>query len=431
VLGLYQQGKLVWTGNVGTGFDEQLLESVHGRLQPLASPRCPFEFIDKEMPKDVTWVRPELVCECRFSNWTLDGRLRAPVFLGLRADIDPAECVREATAAEPTAEGPAAAAPAPRETLLDPTKTEVALTIEGRRLKFTNLNKPYWPKEGILKRDLIEYYDAVAALIVPHLRDRPLSLKRYPDGIEGEFFFQKDATTASFPDWVRTEPVYSEHNRGAIQLVVCDDRATLLFLANLGCIDHNPHMGRVGSLENPDFILIDLDPQDCPYSKIVEAAQLVRRKLDAVGLEGYPKTTGGDGMHIYVPVEPIYLYEQTRAFAEILARLVAAERPDLFTTPRPVAKRERGKVYFDYAQNASGKTISAPYVVRAYAGAPVATPLHWREVTASLSPLHFHMRNAVARFTRVGDLFAPVLNRAQRLEEALLKVEPLVRGQVK
>jgi bifunctional non-homologous end joining protein LigD len=168
--------------------------------------------------------------------------------------------------------------------------------------------------------------------------------------------------------------------------------------------------------------LIDLDPVECSYEKIVEAALLVRSKLDLAGLEGYPKTTGGDGLHIYVPLEPRYSYEQVRSFAELLAALAVADRPDLFTTPRAVSKREKGRVYFDWAQIAEGKTISAPYVLRAYPGAPVATPLAWREVTPRLNPDQFTIHNAIARFDRVGDLFEPVLTNHQKLETALEKL---------
>jgi bifunctional non-homologous end joining protein LigD len=207
-----------------------------------------------------------------------------------------------------------------------------------------------------------------------------------------------------------------------IRHVIGEDRATLLFLVNLGCIDHNPWMSRIGSLENPDYMLIDLDPQECGYQKIVEAALMVRALLDKAELESYPKTTGGDGMHLFVPLVPEYTYEQVRSFAEVLSSMVVHQKPGLFTTPRAVAKREKGKVYFDWAQIAQGKTISAPYVLRAYPGAPVATPLEWREVTPRLDPSQFHIGNAVARFDRVGDLFEGVLKRPQRLEEALEKL---------
>jgi bifunctional non-homologous end joining protein LigD len=307
----------------------------------------------------------------------------------------------------------------------------ISLDLEGRRLKFTNLNKVFYPRDGYTKRDVIQYYDSVAPWLLPHLKDRPLSLRRYPDGIEAESFFQKHAHNV-FPSWFRVEPIEVEEGKPPTRFVVADDRASLLFLANLGCIDQNPWMSRLGAegkdlLEHPDFILIDLDPQDCGYERIVEAAQLVRQKLDRLELEGYPKTTGGRGMHIYVPVEPVYTYEQTRSFAEVLARWLAAERPDLFTTPRPVARREKGKVYFDYLQNAYGKTISAPYVLRAYPGAPVATPLAWHEVAPGLVPTRFHLRNALDRFAQLGDLFRPVLESLQRLEPALERLEAVMR----
>jgi bifunctional non-homologous end joining protein LigD len=279
-------------------------------------------------------------------------------------------------------------------------------------LKFTNLNKIFYPKDSVCKRDLLNYYNAVAPLILPHLKDRPLSLKRYPNGIDEPFFFQKEVAE-SFPGWLRTGMA------DGIRHVIGDDRATLLFLVNLGCIDHNPWMSRMGSLENPDYLLIDLDPQECGYQKVVEAALAVRVLLDKAELESFPKTTGGDGMHLFIPLAPIYTYEQVRTLAEALSGMVAHQHPKLFTTPRAVSKREKGKVYFDWAQIAQGKTISAPYVLRAYSGAPVATPLEWREVTPKLDPLQFHIGNAMARFDRVGDLFAGVLNRPQHLDKAL------------
>jgi bifunctional non-homologous end joining protein LigD len=418
VLGIYDRGKLRWAGNVGTGFDHKTIKAIHDQLAPLATKKCPLE-PDKLLPREgaVTWTRPELVCEVRYLNWTEDGRLRAPVWVGFRPDVDPSECVRRVPddpggnddRVSPSTKGSSAQ-------LLNPNSEEQILTIEGHRLKFTNLNKIFYPKDGYRKRDLLNYYDAVSPLIVPHLKDRPLSLKRYPNGIDEPFFFQKEVSP-SFPKWLRMELADD-----GIRYVIGEDRATLLFLVNLGCIDHNPWMSRMGTLEHPDYILFDLDPQDCGYEKIVEAALLVRRKLDKAELEGYPKTTGGDGMHIFVPLEPRYSYEHARSFAEAIAALVAHERPDLFTTPRAVSKREKGKVYFDWAQIAKSKTISAPYVVRAYPGAPVATPLAWREVTPKLHPEQFHIGNVLARFDRVGDLFEGVLKNPQKLETAVEKL---------
>ena len=290
------------------------------------------------------------------------------------------------------------------------------------------MKKVFYPQEGYTKRDVINFYAAVSELILPHLRGRPLSLRRYPNGIESSHFFQKDAPP-SFPEWLHIEQIVTDDDGSTTRFVVADDRSSLLYLANLGCIDQNPWMSRISSLDNPDFILIDLDPYHCGYDRIVEAAQLVRQTLEQIGLQGYPKTTGGDGMHIYVPVEPIYSYQQVRSFAEILARWLAVERPDLFTTPRTVASREKGKVYFDYLQISHGKTISAPYVLRAYPGAPVATPLAWHEVRPGLAPTQFHIGNAVHRFERVGDLFKGVLTKLQKMDAALEGISRIMQRQ--
>ena len=415
VLGLRDDGKLRWAGNVGTGFDGKSLAAVYARLQPLVMPRCPFS--DPPRPASgIAWVKPELVCQVKFANWTTDGRLRAPVFLGLRNDKPAAEVERES--AEPLADPPAE--------LLTAGRQEVTLHIEGRDLKFTNLDKVFYPAEGYTKRDVINYYDAVAGLILPHLRDRPLSLKRYPDGIEKEFFFQKNVR-AAFPPWLRTEKIESEHAGRPINYAFAQDRASLLYLANLGCIDQNPWMSRTPHLDNPDFVLIDLDPQDCSFDLIVDAALMVKKFLDEISMTGYPKTTGGDGMHIYIPVEPAYSYEETRTFAELIARLVSERKPDLFTTPRSVARRRKNRVYFDYLQNGKSKTIAAPYVLRAYPGAPVATPLAWDEVRHGLRPAQFHIRNALQRFAEKGDLFRGVLERPQKLEDGLKRLETLFR----
>jgi len=421
-LAYYEDGRLVYAGNVGSGFTQDSLKAVYQRLEPLKIASSPLNPVPKDMGvsiNKVTWVRPELVCTVRFSSWTDEIRLRAPVFQGLRTDISPEECVREtATPLPESSESEDAGAVAPRKAALLPEENEVVMTIDHRRLKFTNLKKVFYPQEGYTKRDVINFYAAVSDLILPHLKGRPLSLRRYPNGIESSHFFQKEAAP-SFPEWLRTEQIATDDDGSATRFVVADDQASLLYLANLGCIDQNPWMSRIGSLDNPDFILIDLDPYHCGYDRIVEAAQLVRQTLDQIGLQGYPKTTGGDGMHIYVPVEPVYTYQQVRSFAEILARWLAVERPDLFTTPRTVASREKGKVYFDYLQISHGKTISAPYVLRAYPGAPVATPLAWHEVRPGLTPTQFHIGNSIHRFERVGDLFEGVLKKLQTIESAL------------
>jgi bifunctional non-homologous end joining protein LigD len=410
VLGVYEKGKLHWAGNVGTGFDAKLLSSIRAKLNDLETkqPTLPH---DPKMPRDVVWVKPELVAEVKFSNWTPDKRLRAPVFLGLRNDKSPKEVVAEKPVDVKKAKPSAA--------LLPGTNTEARVTVDGQELAFKNLNKIFYPKEGYTKRDLLNYYSDVSTFLLPHIKDRALSLKRYPNGIHEPFFFQKNSPE-TYPDWLRFEMVEN------IRYVLAENRAALLYLTNLGCVDQNPFMSRVQTQSNPDWILIDLDPQECPFDLIIEAAQLVKEILDEIGLKGYPKTTGGDGLHVYVPVKPIYTFENTRQFAEVLASIALARKPQLFTTPRSVAKREKGRVYFDYLQNAEGKTIAAPYVARAYDGAPVAAPLEWEEVKRGLHPSQFTIKNAIARFKEKGDLFAAVLKKPQSLDRAFAKLEKVM-----
>jgi len=379
-VGFHEDEQLRYAGNVGSGFDEAGAAELFRKLKPLETHRKPFTRGDK-IPKGTVWVEPKLVAQVKFQNWTTDRKLRAPVYLGLREDKPPEKV-------EP----------------------------EGR---FTHLDRIYYPKDGYTKGDLVNYYDQVAHLLLPYLKDRPLSLKRYPNGIHEPYFFQKN-TPDTYPAFLKTETI------GGIRYVLAQDKRSLMYLVNLGCIDQNPWMSRIGSLDKPDYILIDLDPVECGYEKIVEAALLVKEKLDALGLKGYPKTTGGDGMHIFVPIHPEYSYETARQFAEVIARMCAAERPDLFTTPRSVEKRQKNKVYFDYMQIAESKTISAPYVARAYDGAPVSTPLEWSELTPDLRPSQFHIKNAPERFERVGDLFSGVLRHPQTLEKAFGKLQKLV-----
>jgi bifunctional non-homologous end joining protein LigD len=416
VLGVSENGKLRHVGQVGTGFDHKLMKAIYQQLEPLITKTSPF--VNKPRIPEVTWVKPEVVCQVRFLERTQDGMLRAPVFVRLRDDKDAAQVVEE-RAEDPPAEKPDATT----DSALDLSGREATVTIDGHRLKFANLDKVLFPKDGCKKRDLLEYYDQASQWLLAHLRDRPLSMKRYPNGIAEEFFFQKNAT--HFPDWLKCEPIVEHHPPKTNHYPIANDRASLLYLVNLGCIDQNPWMSRIGNLKHPDWMLLDLDPVDTSFDQIVEATLLVRGLLAELGLKGYPKTTGGDGMHVYVPLEPVYTYDQVRSFAEIVSHLALDREPNLFTTPRSVEKRKKGRVYFDYLQIGTGKTISAPYVVRAYDGAPVATPLDWKEVKRGLKPEDFRIDNSIERFRRVGDLFAPVLEGGQRLEDALERFQAM------
>lgn len=411
LIGIYQEKRLVYVSKVGTGFTGELLAQMAKRLEAITVAKSPITPAPK-LPDKIHWVKPELVAEVRYSIWTKDGSLRAPVFLGLRDDVRPEDCQREDV---PLETEPVA----PKQTELGAGTADTArVTVDGHALTLTHLKKVWYPADGYTKRDVLAYYDAMAPALLPYLHDRALSLKRYPNGIHEDFFFQKNVDER-FPDWLRREPLGDEGK----QLPFCEDKAALLYLVNLGCIDQNPWMSRASSPGKPDYLLIDFDPVECAYTKVVEAAQWMRRTLEQIGLAGYPKTTGGDGLHIYVPIEPVYSFDQVKTFAEVLARWAAGEKPDLFTLPRAVAQRTKDRVYFDYIQIGEGKTIAAPYVLRAYDKAPVAMPLDWKEVNARLTPTQFNIKNARARFEKKGDLFAPVLHGKQRLEPALAALQ--------
>ncbi|MCA9794472.1 MAG: non-homologous end-joining DNA ligase, partial [Candidatus Eremiobacteraeota bacterium] len=357
----------------------------------------------------VTWVRPELVCEVKYAGWSDSGVIRFPVFLRMRPDLRAEDC-RPRQAPPPPAAGHKPGV--------------VYREVDGHQLKLTNLDKVLFPQDGITKGDLVDYYDRVAGLILPHLQGRILSLKRYPDGIEGDFFFQKRPRN-EFPDWIATAEL--EKSDGTeVEGILCNNRATLLYLANLACIDQNPTLSRVGSLDQPDFILFDLDPSDCSFAAMIEAAQTLENILTSIGLQSFPKTSGSRGIHIYVPIGPGYSFDQTRLMVQVVIQVAAGRRRDLFTLPRVPGKRARGKVYIDYPQNRRGGTTAGPYVVRAVAGAPVSTPLAWSELTPELDFHAFNLRTAPARFERVGDLLAPVLSLHQSLEEPISRLEALL-----
>jgi bifunctional non-homologous end joining protein LigD len=378
VLGVQRDGALEWVGNVGTGFDEDTIDMLLAKLRPLAREKPSFDAAPK-MPKvrkgDVTWVEPKLVCKVRFAEWTHDGHLRAPVFVGLRDD-KPAREVRP----------------------------------EGR-VKLSNLDKVFWPDEGITKGDLIDYYRAVAPVLLPHLRDRPFTMRRYPDGIAGKAFFQKNAPS-HMPEWIPT------FHTDQFDAPLLNDEDALLWAVNMACIDLNTWYSRADKPSRPDFVLFDLDPSaDVGFAETVQVALLVKAALDALGLVSFPKTSSAEGMHVLVPLERRYTYQDTREFSEIVAGAIARTHRGLATTEWTKSKR-RG-VLIDSNQNGEGKTIASAYSVRPRPGAPVSTPLRWEEVNEELDPSAFTMAVVLDRVESYGDLFAGVLTTRQRLGPAL------------
>jgi bifunctional non-homologous end joining protein LigD len=416
VLAVYDGEELVYVGNCGTGFTEAEIDRLLSKLKPLERDTPSFAEVPK-MPKvrkgDVVWVEPKLVAEVEFAEWTHDGHLRAPAYKGLREDKDPKDVRRE----EPTSEtgAPERAAPFGGE--------KTAEIRKGKRvLRLTNLQKPFWPEEGITKGDLLAYYRAVAPALIPHLKDRPFTMKRYPDGWQGGHFFQKDAPK-HMPEWIPTREFEvstreSPRQRRKIQAPLVNDELALLWMVNMGCIDMNTWYSRVDKPHRPDWVLFDLDPSpDVGFKETVQVALLVKQALDALGLVSFAKTSGSEGIHVLVPVERRHTYEDTREFSEIVAGAIARAHHGLATTEWSKAKR-RG-VLIDSNQNGEGKTIASVYSVRPKVGAPVSTPLRWDEVNDKLDPFAFTMNEVLDRIQRHGDLFEGVLATKQRLSDAL------------
>jgi bifunctional non-homologous end joining protein LigD len=290
---------------------------------------------------------------------------------------------------------------------------------DGQRLHFSNLNKIYFPEPGVKKRELLAYYYRMARYILPFLKDRPMVLRRYPDGVDGKAFFQKEAPSY-LPDWIQTATVDSDERGGEMQYILCNSRATLLYLTNLGCIDHNPWSSRAESQSNPDYVFFDLDPtDDTPFSDVMHIAREIYAMLKSIKMRCYMKTSGASGFHIFIPLEPKYTYEQTRTFAEVVGRLVASENPKLTTFERTVSKRPKGRILIDALQNASGKPLACAYSVRAFPKATVSTPLSPEELTTNISAEQFTLRNFADRIAKVGDLWSDFWQNRQTLDRAL------------
>ncbi|HEX5707400.1 MAG TPA: non-homologous end-joining DNA ligase [Pyrinomonadaceae bacterium] len=306
---------------------------------------------------------------------------------------------------------------------------DVDVRVGREVVSLTNLDRVYWPEDGLTKGDLVRYYHEVAKYILPYLKDRPLIMKRYPSGIRGQSFHQHDVNEA--PDYVRTVALEVEDATGRgtheVDYVVGDDEATLLYMANLGAIERHPWHSRVRNLERPDWFVFDLDPgEGVRFETICELALAVRDVLARLRLEGYPKTSGSRGLHVYVPVRPQYDYDVIAQLAERVATVVAEENPEIATVERSLKKRRRGQIYVDHMQNARGKSVVAPYSVRPREGASVSAPLEWSEVErARITPRDFTIKNMLRRIGKKGDLFGPVLGRRQSLAEALRRAEEL------
>ncbi|NIN72716.1 MAG: DNA ligase D [Gemmatimonadetes bacterium] len=407
-------------GRVGSGFSDADLGRIKKELDALASHDTPFIEVPEDV-KDARWVRPELVAEVKFQEWTRDGRLRQPVFLGLRSDRDPARVVREGTPAHSPASPKLERTPQ-IESLLQTLETlerageDGDVIVDGRRLKLTNLQKTFWPDIGATKGELLRYYLSMAPAILPVVSGRPLTLERYPNGITGALFYQQ-RTAGPVPEGVQT--VTLDVDGEPAERVVGGDLYTLLYTVQLAAISQHVWPSRVGSLDEMDYTVLDLDPgEGVPFSAVCEAALATREQLQRLGLRGYPKTSGASGMHIVIPLEKGTSYETGRLLAELVAQLVAQAQPDLTTVQRVVAKRGP-RVYLDFLQNRRGATVASAYSVRPRPGGTVSAPLSWAELETGIEPGHFDLRSMRERVDAVGDLWVACRTDANDVREVL------------
>lgn len=389
----------VYRGHVGTGFSNEMLIAMKKKMKSLETDQSPFK---EEVPVNgkITWLKPKLVADIAYTEITRDGIFRHPAFLRLRDEknVDTAneEVIEEIT----------------------DVKRSEELKVGKFNVAITNPHKVFWPDEGYTKGDVIAYYESVSDYILPHLKNRPLSLKRNPNGIRDEGFYHKDAGEKA-PGYVDVFKVHSESSNKMIDYIVCNNKATLLYLANLGCIEMNPWNSTTAKPDHPSWMVIDIDPSDKnTFEDVVDVALVTKSVLDKAGVKSYCKTSGSSGLHVYVPLKNKYDYTTVKDFAHIVASLVQEQLPDTTSLERSLSKRGP-KIYVDYLQNRSGQTLASVYSLRPVSGAHASTPLDWKEVNHKLHPSQFTIKNILARIEKKGDLFAPVIGTGMSMNKAL------------
>jgi bifunctional non-homologous end joining protein LigD len=439
LLGIHENGELQYIGPVGTGFNRKMQEELMQAFKPLQTKRCPFKEIPEfnkpsrfrpNPPKaTVTWLKPSLVAEVSYQTVAPGGILRHPSFKALRTDkkatdakpekaISPEKVFKQGkTTKQPTEKSIKGI----RKTLLNPTDATQVRNINGSSFTFTNLHKIFWPEQGYTKRDMLNYYYQVAQYIMPYLKNRPQSLNRFPNGINGKSFYQKDLT-AQAPDWMKLFPYTTSEGEDKNFMVPEDERA-LLFMANSGAIEMNPWNSTILQPDHPDWCMIDLDPSPKnSFEQVIKTAQVTKEVLDELEVPGYPKTSGSTGIHIYIPLNAKYTYDECQLFGKLIATRVHDALPE-FTSIERLTKNRKGKLYIDYLQNRPKATLAAPYSLRPKPGAPVSMPLFWEEVKPGLQITDFNISNALARIKREGDIFKPVLGKGIDMKKVLKRLQ--------
>ena len=418
----YDGDRLVYLGRVGSGFSDRQLDGIGAGLEGLVRDEPPA--MEGPVPEDDdnTWVEPRLTAQVRYKEITEDGHLRQPVFVAL-LDKDPQECRRASVA---SADDAVDFAPPPDAAVGGSEAGHAKHAGPGRiggtgvgapRLSLSNLDKMFWPEDGYTKGDLLDYYEAIGEWLLPYLADRPLVLDRYPDGIDGKNFFQKDAPNF-VPSWIRTTPI-DEGQGKRNNYLICESVESLLYIINLGAIPLHLWASRVTDLERPDFCTLDLDPKEAPFSQVVEVARALHALCKEISIPCYPKTSGKTGMHILVPLGARFTHAQSKMLAELLARVAAAENPDIATVVRSHSGRGN-RVYIDFVQNGRGRLIVAPYSARPMPGGTVSAPLRWKEVNAKLDFRKFTLKTLPRHMKRMKeDPIVAVLHEEPDLEAAL------------
>lgn len=394
ILGVYENGRLAFAGHVGTGFDENTLKEVYAKLKKRVQAKSPFA---EKIPRSnavVTWVKPELVCQISLSEWTHEWIARHPVFKGLRLDKEAKEVKREKS---------------------EPMKKN------NENKAFSNPEKIYFPEDKITKADLLQYYQKMGPIILPYLKNKPLTLKRYPDGIDGQIFYQKDSSKLHLPSWMKTTVIH--HEDKDVQYLMVQNQKSLEYVINLGSIELHPFLSNYKRLEHPDYFVIDLDPENIDFKYVMETALAVHDVLEELRLPNFCKTSGGRGIHILIPTQGKYTFEQVKQFGQIIALIVHKKIPKITSLERKPAKRQK-KVYLDVYQNNLGQTIVSPYSVRGKPHAPVSTPLKWSELKGNLKPTDFTIENVPERVRKMGDILDGMLKEKADLKKALQSLSP-------
>ena len=410
ILGMYRDEKLSYIGNCGSGFSASEQKQLLSKFKKLEAAENPFKKKINLKGRTPHWLKPELICEVHFTEWTKTGSLRHPVFKGLRDDKSLPEITGEKVIEIPKgAEDSSNSAKVAKAGHLD---------IGGIEVPFTNLEKIYWPESGFRKYDLIDYYIKVSDVILPYLIDKPENMHRHPNGIDQPGFYQKD-NEGILPEWIETFRVHSKSSNKDIEYLLCQNEATLLYMANLGCIEINPWSSRIQQLDNPDFTVIDIDPSEKnSFEEVIEVAQAAKEVMDKAKINGFCKTSGSSGLHIYIPLQAKYTYEEARDFTKLLCYFIHEMLPATTSMERNIKKRGK-KIYLDFLQNRKGQTLAAPYCVRPKPGATVSAPLKWEEVKPGLKMQDHTIKTMPDRIAELGDIFKEVLGKGIDMEAAL------------